>query len=86
MALWLNINSNDYDFLDAGRETLIESRGFSRQHDNRISSHPDANWFWADTRAQALDLHTINGLDVSVHDPLRDPKDWRKKIKAMEGM
>lgn len=86
MALWLNVKSSDYNFLDAGRDALIESRGFARQHDNRISRHPDANWYWVDSRAQALDLHTVNGLDVSAHDQLRDPKEWRKRIKIMEGM
>ncbi|KAL1648548.1 hypothetical protein SLS61_006872 [Didymella pomorum] len=86
MALWLNEKSNEQDLLDAGREALIESRGFARQHDKRISDHLEANWYWADSRAQALDLHTINGLDVSSHDQLRDTKEWRKKIKVIEGM
>jgi hypothetical protein len=86
MALWLNEKSNEQDLLDAGREALIESRGFARQHDKRISDCSDANWYWADSRAQALDLHTVNGLDVSSHDPLRDTKEWRKKIKVMEGL
>ncbi|KAJ4375486.1 hypothetical protein N0V86_007017 [Didymella sp. IMI 355093] len=86
MALWLNVKSGDYPFLDAGREALIESRDFARQHDKRISDHPNAKWYWADSRAQALDLHTVNGLDVSTHDQLRDTKEWRKKIKIMEGM
>lgn len=86
MALWLNEKANDQDLLDAGREALMESREFARQHDRRITEHPDANWYWGDSRAQALDLHTVNGLDVSFHDPLRDTKEWRKKIKIMEGM
>lgn len=86
MALWLNAKAIDQDLLDAGREALTESREFARQHDRRISEYPDANWYWADSRAQALDLHTINGLDASSHDPLRNIKEWRKKIKIMEGM
>ncbi|KAF3041657.1 hypothetical protein E8E12_001341 [Didymella heteroderae] len=86
MALWLNGKPSDHDFLDAGRQALLESRDFARQHDKRISDRPDANWYWADSRAQALDLHTVNGLDVSSHDQLRDTKEWRKKIKIMEGM
>ena len=86
MALWLNTKSSYLPLLDAGRETLVESRAFARQHDQRIASKMDATWFWANSRAQALDLQTINGLDVASHDPLRDPKEWRKKIKVMEGM
>ena len=68
MALWLSGKPSEHDFLDAGRVGLIESRDFARQHDKRISEHPDATWYWADSRAQALDLHTVNGLDVSSHD------------------
>ena len=86
IAIWLNAKSNNLSLLDAGREGLVESRIFSRQHDNRIVRELDATWYWGDSRAQALDLHTVNGLDISAHDQLRDTKDWRKKIKVMEGM
>ncbi|KAH6642944.1 hypothetical protein C7974DRAFT_113002 [Boeremia exigua] len=86
LALWLNQKSHHHHLLDAGREGLMESRIFSTQNDNRIADKVDANWYWADSRAQALDLHTINGLDVSTRDQLRDPKDWRRKIKTMDGM
>ena len=86
MALWLNTKSNGLPLLDAGREGVIESRSYARQHDQRIAREPDATWYWGDSRAQSLDLHTINGLDVAAHDHLRDTKEWRKKIKVMEGM
>ncbi|KAJ4988876.1 hypothetical protein SVAN01_05683 [Stagonosporopsis vannaccii] len=86
VVLWLSAKTDDPHLLDAGRQGLVESRTYSRMHDNRIAREPDANWYWADSRAQALDLHTVNGLDVSTHDQLRDPKDWRRKIKAMDGM
>jgi hypothetical protein len=86
VALWLNIKADNIPLLDSGREGVVESRAFSREHDRRISSEPNATWYWGDSRAQALDLHTVNGLDVAAHDQLRDPKEWRKKIKIMEGM
>lgn len=86
MALWLNTKSNDFPLLDAGREGLLESRVYSRQNDQRITREPGATWFWADSRVQVLDLHTVNGLDVSTRDQLRDPKDWRRKIKIMDGI
>ncbi|KAF9692036.1 hypothetical protein EKO04_009983 [Ascochyta lentis] len=86
MALWLNTKPTDLPLLDAGREGLLEGRAYSRQHDNRIARELDATWYWGDSRAQALDLHTVNGLDVASHDQERDPKEWRKKIKIMEGM
>ena len=86
MALWLDTKSNDRLLLDAGREGLAESRVFARRHDQRIARDPDATWYWGDSRAQALDLRTINGLDIAAYDQERDPKEWRKKIKVMEGM
>jgi hypothetical protein len=86
MALWLNTRSNGLPLLDVGREGLGEARSFARQHDQRIARELDATWYWGDSRAQSLDLHTINGLDVAAHDQLRDTKEWRKKIKVMEGM
>lgn len=86
VVLWLKSKTNDPNMLDAGWQGLVESRDYSRQHDNRIVREPDANWFWADSRAQALDLHTVNGLDVCARDQLRDPKDWRRKLKVMDGM
>lgn len=86
MALWLNSKSNDLPLLDAGRDGLVESRTFARQNDNRIARELDATWYWGDSRAQALDLHTMNGLDVASQDQLRDPKEWRKKIKIMDGI
>ncbi|KAJ4345134.1 hypothetical protein N0V95_005906 [Ascochyta clinopodiicola] len=86
MALWLNTKSRDLPLLDAGREGLVEGRTYSRRHDNRIAREMGATWYWGDSRAQALDLHTINGLDVAAQDQERDPKEWRKKIKIMEGM
>ncbi|KAF1356037.1 hypothetical protein EJ07DRAFT_130450 [Lizonia empirigonia] len=86
MALWLNTKSNDLPLLDAGRESLVESRVLARQLDQRIARELDATWYWGDNRTQALDLHTVNGLDVAAHDQGRDPKEWRKKIKVLEGM
>lgn len=86
MALWLDTKSNDHPLLDAGREGLVESRVFAKKHDQRIAREPDATWYWGDSRAQALDLRTVNGLDVAAYDQERDPKEWRKKIKIMEGM
>jgi hypothetical protein len=86
MALWLNTKSTDLPLLDAGREGLVEGRAYSRQHDNRIARELDATWYWGDNRAQALDLHTVNGLDVAAHDRLRDTREWRRKIKIMDGL
>ncbi|KAF2681029.1 hypothetical protein K458DRAFT_433906 [Lentithecium fluviatile CBS 122367] len=84
MNLWLP--SNGPRDLDQGRVGLLEAREFARAHDQRITASLDATWFWGDSRAEALDLQTVNGLDVSRYDAERDPRELRKKIKVIEGV
>lgn len=72
--------------LDLGREAIQEARSFARRTDQRITSSLDATWFWADSRSEALDLRTINGLEVAKYDLERDPKLYRQKIKVIEGV
>ncbi|KAF2820537.1 hypothetical protein CC86DRAFT_304549 [Ophiobolus disseminans] len=86
MAFWLNSEPGDQPSLDNGREALVEARSFARHHDERIAREPDATWFWGDSRADALNLHTINGLEIAKYDQERDVRDMRKKIKVIEGM
>ena len=86
MAIWLNSEPDDLPDLDVGREGLLEARAFSRSHDQRIAEKPGATWYWGDDRADALNLHTINGLEVTKYDQERDVRKWRKDIKLIEGM
>lgn len=88
MHIWLDSRPSDNNalLLDAGREALVESRMFSQAHNKHIAREPGANWHWGDHRAQSLDLHTINGLDVSSRNNERDTKDWRRKLKTLPGM
>jgi hypothetical protein len=72
--------------LDLGRQAVTEARAFARKHDNRIAQEPDATWYWGDDRADALNLHTINGLDVSRYDLDRDVKDLRRKYRQLDGI
>ncbi|PVI03227.1 hypothetical protein DM02DRAFT_496486, partial [Periconia macrospinosa] len=83
----------EYDFmhylappasLDQGRESITEGRKFARSHDNRILKSPGSTWFWGDCRVQALDLETVNGLEVGKYDTERDPKELRKAIKVID--
>jgi hypothetical protein len=62
--LWLPSTDGERD-LSYGQDGLLEARNFARANDHRIASNMDATWFWADNRAEALDLKTVNGLDVS---------------------
>jgi hypothetical protein len=62
---------------------VTHGRMYSSEEFRRIDE--DRNWFWADTRAEALDLEEINGRMVSSQDPDRDPKKYRKEIRVIEG-
>ncbi|KAF1851541.1 uncharacterized protein K460DRAFT_362295 [Cucurbitaria berberidis CBS 394.84] len=86
MAIWLNSEPDDPPDLDVGREGLLEARAFSRKRDQRIAQNANATWYWGDNRADALNLHTINGLEVAKYDRERDVRQWRKDIKLIEGM
>ncbi|KAF1954618.1 hypothetical protein CC80DRAFT_493737 [Byssothecium circinans] len=82
MSLWIPSTPN----IDQGRESVLEARQYAQENDNRIISSPGCQWFWGESRAGALDLHTINGLEVGKYDTERDPKEWRKRIKILEGV
>ncbi|KAI1569919.1 Clr2 domain containing protein [Pyrenophora tritici-repentis] len=72
--------------LDIGREAVIDARAYARKHDNRIAKAHIATWYWGDNRADALNLRTINGLDVSKFDLERDVKDMRKKYRLLDAV
>ncbi|KAH7086511.1 hypothetical protein FB567DRAFT_445029 [Paraphoma chrysanthemicola] len=86
MTFWLNADADDLPDIDVGREALMEARSFARKNDRRIIKMTDGTWFWGDSRAEALDLHTINGLDISKYDQERDIRDMRKNIKVIDGL
>jgi hypothetical protein len=89
MTLWFpppSINTLDPPDLSTGLEGVLKAREFSRNNDKRITEQLGADWFWGDTRAEALDLQTVNGLDISKFDNERDTKEWRKLIKAEENL
>jgi hypothetical protein len=88
MAFFFNSGpeAEDLQELDLGRQGMEEARAYARQHDQRIAQEPNATWYWADDRADALDIQTINGLDVAKFDLERDVKDLRKKMKLLDGI
>jgi hypothetical protein len=85
MSFWLS-KSEDPPGLDVGRDGLIEARIFSRKHDQRIARELGATWFWGDTRADALNLQTINGLETTKYDQQRDIRDLRKNVKVIDAV
>ncbi|KAL9000182.1 MAG: hypothetical protein Q9169_001084 [Polycauliona sp. 2 TL-2023] len=42
-------------------------------------------WFWADNRAEALDLQSVNGLEVGLYDGEREPRVWREVLGVLDG-
>lgn len=70
--------------LSHGLSGLLRAREYSQTHYRRIQG--GKKWFWGDSRADALDLETLNGVEVGRHDVERDPKKWRKDIRVMEGV
>jgi hypothetical protein len=86
MSFWLNSDPDDRPTPDRGRDGLYEARAFARNNDKRITSSPGANWWWGDDRADALNLRTINGLEVSNYDQKRDIRALRKNIKVLDGL
>lgn len=84
MAFWLNTEHGGHPDLDVGREILMESRLLARQRDRRIANEPDATWYWADSRADALNIYTINGLETARFDQERNMRERRKEIKLVQ--
>lgn len=74
MRLWFPTlpANNPSAVLTQGMRGIIDARNFSTKTDKRLQ--PGQAWFWADTRMQALDLHSLNGVEASSHDRLREDK------------
>ncbi|TLD38459.1 hypothetical protein E2P81_ATG01002 [Venturia nashicola] len=69
--------------ISSGLVGLREARDISTREDVRITD--GKTWLWEESRASALDLHEINGYETAGHDEDRDPKEWRKQIRILEG-
>lgn len=85
LSFFLTAPQTDPPSLDTGRQALQEARNYSRQHDQRICQN-NVKWYWGNSRAEALDLHTVNGLQVADHDHERNLKNWRKQAKLLEAI
>ncbi|KIY02103.1 uncharacterized protein Z520_02241 [Fonsecaea multimorphosa CBS 102226] len=76
--------------LDYDLKGIQEGRVYATQADERLAEAKEGSvlWYWADTRAEALDLQTVNGLEVGKYDKTRD-KDtlelWRTHLKILNG-
>ncbi|ETI23912.1 hypothetical protein G647_05719 [Cladophialophora carrionii CBS 160.54] len=76
--------------LDYDLQGIQEGRVYATHADERLNeSHEEPLvWFWADTRAEALDLQSINGVEVGRYDKVRD-KDtlelWKTHLRILNG-
>jgi hypothetical protein len=64
MAYFLKSDAEELLDLDVGRKAVLKGREYSRAHDQRITQELNAHWYWANDRADALDLHTVCGISV----------------------
>lgn len=76
--------------LDFDLKAIEEGRMYATQADERLEEPEDEQlaWFWADTRAEALDIQTINGFETEKYDKVRDPvtlEQWRMYLKVLNG-
>lgn len=88
MQIWLpeqglGLGATTSAGISTGLAGLREAREISTKQDIRIIE--GKTWLWEESRAQALDLHEINGYETAAHDEDRDPKEWRKQIRILEG-
>lgn len=71
--------------LSAGRLGLLVTKRLAPQLDARLRQ-TGAPIYVADSRAEALNLATFNGVNVGPHDRERDPKAWRHVLTILDGM
>jgi len=71
--------------LGKGLQGVLQARRYSAEHDKRIL--PGKSWYWGDTRAESLDIETLNSASVSTYDGTRDEEQlftWQIAMKTME--
>ncbi|MCJ1467372.1 hypothetical protein MMC07_005996 [Pseudocyphellaria aurata] len=68
--------------LDMGCAGVLEAREDAKKRDCRTK--PPEGFYVADSRAEALNLTTFNGINVGAPDAGPDPKLWRDFLAAMD--
>lgn len=69
---------------------ITEGRRYATKHDLRLDevSTDEVRWYWADDRAEALDLEFFNGVQVGRYAEFRDKatqEEWRRNIRMIDG-
>jgi hypothetical protein len=76
--------------LDFDVSGIMSARKYATLTDERLPDpiNPEFLWFWADTRVDALDVATFNGLEVGRYHDVRDNatlEGWRQVINVLNG-
>lgn len=75
MRLWIpRFDEAAGSLLEVGVKHLVQARGQSVSFNEHRRSSPDEQWYWADTRLEALDVRSLNGVDAAPYDSLRDDR------------
>ena len=80
-----HIASMDFDV-----GAIVSARRYATATDSRMPRPQDdqIQWYWADTRAEALAIETFNGYDVGRYHDLRDKStliQWREQLAILNG-
>ena len=74
------------------QDPITLARTIAAATDERItdsySPHPASqskSFLWADSRSEALDLQSVNGLEVGFYDMEREPRVWREVLGVVDG-
>ncbi|KAF4556104.1 Hypothetical protein D9617_1g079790 [Elsinoe fawcettii] len=73
--------------ISRGLKDVVSGRRFSSQRDPRIDDKGGQLWYWADHRAEQLDLHEVKGQTVTafIHGrPTRDTRAWTRAMRIRE--
>jgi len=76
--------------LDFDVPGITSGRKYATQTDERLpeSQGDELLWYWADTRAEALAIETMNGLEVGRYHDIRDTttlKAWSAQLRIING-
>ena len=99
MASYLPVHANLHHETETETETEMESilqaRTIAAATDERIFSATDdvdeqgdrerGKWFWAESRAEGLDVQSVNGVEVGGWDGEREPRVWRQVLGVVDG-
>ena len=80
-----NIASMDFDV-----GGIVSARRYATATDARMPEpqNDEVQWYWADTRAEALAIETFNGYEVGRYHDLRDKATldrWREQLAIIDG-